>query len=408
MENLWPSFEDIAKAYRSCRLGKAASIHQTRFEANLGKNLFSLYEDIREEKYKPHPTICFIVTKPKPREIFAAHFRDRIVHHLVVSRLSPLWERNFVYSSFACRKGKGTHGALKYLQMQVRRVSQGGLRPVYALQLDLASFFVTIHRPTLCRLLTNEIRSPFLRQLVETLYLHDARPDTILRGDSALFGLIPQEKSWFSQGPEQGLPIGNLISQFGANVYLTGVDHFVQRELKPAGYLRYMDDLTLLDADPQKLEPFATKVDEWLRRSRHQALNPRKTKLSCLYDGIDYLGYHGVQTDSPQEPFQLFLKPQKKWEWIQELNSLARQEVTRYEKGHILSPKVPTRELNQSLARVNSRLGYLRHAHSFCLRADSLKRFLREATENADLPPELGEPFCPWKTKRDYTKVSPW
>jgi RNA-directed DNA polymerase len=189
MDQAWPSFDDVATAYKHCRLGKQASTHQTRFEANLGKNLLQLHQALLSEKYKPFPTICFVVTKPKPREIFAAHFRDRIVHHLVVNRLSPCWEKKFIYSSFACRKGKGTHGALRYLQTQVRRVSQGGLRPVYALQLDLASFFVTIHRPTLCQLLTKQIGNPLLHRLVETLYLHDARPSAILKGDSAFFTL---------------------------------------------------------------------------------------------------------------------------------------------------------------------------------------------------------------------------
>jgi hypothetical protein len=196
-----------------------------------------------------------------------------------------------------------------------------------------------------------------------------------------------------------------LISQFGANVYLTGVDHFVQRELKPEAYFRYMDDLTLLDSDPQKLEPLIRKIDEWLRLNRRQSLNPAKSRLSCLRDGIEYLGYHGVQTDSPKEPFQLFLKPKKKWEWIQEINSLARKKIEPFEKGHLLSPKIPSRELNQSLARVNSRLGHLRHARSFRLRKDSVERFLRDTTENLDLPRELGEPWCPWKVKRDYTKI---
>ncbi len=179
----------------------------------------------------------------------------------------------------------------------------------------------------------------------------------------------------------------------------------MQRELKPAAYLRYMDDLTLLDTDPRKLEPLTLKIDEWLHRHRKQALNPTKTKLSCLSDGIEYLGYHGKQTDSSKEPFQLFLKPQKKWEWIQELKSLTKQKIVLGEKAHILSPKIPSRKLMQALARVNSRLGCLRHARSYLLRKESLDRFIRDTTENADLPPELGEPWRLWKTKRDYTKI---
>ena len=354
----WPTFDDVTQAYRECRLGKRASVHQARFEAHLGKNLFELHRDLTTEKYRPSPVVCFVVTQPKPREIFAAHFRDRVVHHLVVSQLTTQWERKFIHGSFACRKGKGTHGALKYLQKQVRRLSQGGIRPVYALKLDLASFFVTIHRPTLCGLLTNDLsptpKNNRLRHLIQTLYLTDARRDVIMKGDQCFFDLIPPEKSWFNQGKDQGLPIGNLISQFGANVYLTELDHLIQRHLKPQAYLRYMDDLLLLDINPERLRPFEKLIGDWLVEHRHQALNPAKTVLIRLDQGIEYLGYHCVQTDTPGEPLQFFLPPKKKWAWIQSLRNLKRIDFNSIHRPHPLASTLESEQAQKALSQINS------------------------------------------------------
>jgi RNA-directed DNA polymerase len=174
-ESGWRSFESLVKAYRSCRFGKSASLHQIGFETKLGKELLGLHEEIIDGKYRPKPAVCFYISRPKPREIFASHFRDRIVHHLIISRIEPLWERRFSYSSFACRKGKGTHGALRYLQKLVRSLSQGGEKKVWALHVDLKSFFVTIDRNILVELLTQDIADPGFRNLVKSLYLTDLR-----------------------------------------------------------------------------------------------------------------------------------------------------------------------------------------------------------------------------------------
>ena len=137
----WPTFYDLLVAYKNCRLHKPENASQTQFELHLSKNLLKLHESIHNGSYKPSPSQCFIVTHPKPREIFAAAFRDRVAHHLVVSQLAPAWDRKFIYSSFACRKERGTHGAIRFLQKKVRSLSQGGYKAVHCLQLDIEKFF---------------------------------------------------------------------------------------------------------------------------------------------------------------------------------------------------------------------------------------------------------------------------
>ena len=402
MQSEWLSFDEVVQAYRECRLGKRASIHQTRFEAHLGRNLLELYRDLLSEKYRPSPVVCFVVTKPKPREIFAAHFRDRIVHHIVVSRLTPIWERKFIHSSFACRSGKGTHGALRYFQKTAREISQGGILPVYALQLDLASFFVTIHRPTLCSLLTKGLKDGCWMRLIQTLYLTDGRLGAIRKG--AFFDLIPKEKSWFSQKKDQGIPIGNLISQFGANVYLTELDHLIQRKLKPSAYIRYMDDLLLLDTDPERLRPLEAIVNDWLEAHRQQSLNPRKTRLSRLDGGIEFLGYRCMQVNSPKEPLQLFLKPNKKWEWIKTLREMAAIDF-QSERTHPLSMRIESATTQRALSRMNSKLGFLKHAETFQLRKKSIDKLVDDLSEFPGLPSQLGEAWSPLKARRDYRAI---
>jgi hypothetical protein len=162
--------------------------------------------------------------------------------------------------------------------------------------------------------------------LVSIIYRHDARRGAVRVGNPANFRLIPEGKSWFDQGPEQGIPIGNLTSQFGANVYLSALDHFVQRELRPGAYLRYMDDLLLLDRDPEKLRDKEGVINRWLERNRAQRLNTSKTHFVKLHEGITYLGYQLRQTDSSQQPLQIFPEPIKKWQLI---SALRKQEAER-------------------------------------------------------------------------------
>ena len=346
---------------------------------------------------------CFVVTEPKPREIFAAEFRDRVVHHLVITVMEPIWERKFIHSSFACRKGKGVHGALKHLQTRVREISRGGRSPVWVLQLDLARFFVSIHRPTLCQLVEKHAPFPAVRALIRVLYLHDGRAGARIRNPELHRAVIPESKSWFGQPPDRGLPIGNLTSQFGANVYLTALDHFVQRQLQPTAYLRYMDDLLLIDRDPECLRTWTDPIDEWLKIRRFQCLNPAKTRLVNLERGITYFGTRAAQTGPRSQPLQFFPTGKKKWKLIQGLRGLAdiAEEPASY-RPHPLSLMLPSREYRQGLASINSRLGSIVHTESYGFRKKALERFERDLIGPL-LPPEISlHPEPPFKAKKGY------
>lgn len=405
LDSVWPQFHDLLVAYKSCRLHKPTSASQIRFETKLAENLVSLVKELHEGKYRPSPAKCFIVTHPKPREIFAADFRDRVIHHLVVSQLEPTWDRKFIQTSFACRVGKGSHGAIAYLRKRVRELSQGGRHNVFVLQLDIEKFFVSINRPILCGLLLEHVKHPRLRAIIQAIYAHDARVGVKKGGNPNLFHLIPSGKSWFDQRPEQGIPIGNLTSQFGANVYLTALDHFIQRTLKPAAYLRYMDDFLLVDRDADKLRAMTNPIDSWLQSHRQQRLNPDKTILRLLSAGIQYLGYELRQTDTPAQPLQVFAEPLKKWRLVEALRSLENHPRPAAKRSHTLSLHLRDTEVNRELASVNSRLGTLVHARSHQLRKKSLEKFVEHTTENNVLPTEFADRWCPFEVKKGYRAI---
>lgn len=405
MSSFWPTYHDLILAYKDCRLHKPASSSQIQFEMRLAKNIGSLFDEIHSGRYCPKPAKCFVVTRPKPREIFAADFRDRVVHHVLVTQIEPIWERKFIYSSFACRSGKGQHGAIRYLQRRVREISQGGIKPVWVLQLDLEKFFVTINRSILCGLLLKHCRHDKQRELIQIIYGHDARNGAQQSGDPRSFKLIPQGKSWFGQMAAQGIPIGNLTSQFGANVYLNGLDHFVQREIKPEAYLRYMDDLLLIDRDPEKIRNKADSINRWLIDNREQQLNHNKTHFCRLSEGITYLGYRLQQTDSPKEPLQVFAEPIKKWQLVSALRELENSVFPEAYRPHPLAPRLVPKNIKQSLASVNSRLGILQHSRSFLMRKQTLDYFIKKTTENYNLPDDFASHYCPYEIKKGYRSI---
>ena len=140
------SLENIYRAYRRCRRRKRATCNALLFEQDLEENLLALHEELNSGTYAPGRSIAFLVKKPKQREIFAADFRDRVVHYLLAGYLEPAWEARFIHDSYACRKGKGTHKGVERLKGFTRKVTANGSRPAWYLQLDVRGYFVTLDR----------------------------------------------------------------------------------------------------------------------------------------------------------------------------------------------------------------------------------------------------------------------
>ncbi|MCP4198370.1 MAG: hypothetical protein GY762_14565, partial [Proteobacteria bacterium] len=152
------SSELIYRAYLDCRRRKRGTANALRFEMNLLENLLGLEEELKSGFYHPSRSVCFVNERPKPREIFAADFRDRVVHHLFVREIEPYWEKVFIHDSYASRRGKGTHGAVDRLGLFVHKVTRGGRRRAWYLQLDVANFFMTIDKNILFELVDRGLR----------------------------------------------------------------------------------------------------------------------------------------------------------------------------------------------------------------------------------------------------------
>jgi RNA-directed DNA polymerase len=285
------SLENIYRAYRRCRKQKRGTVNAMRFEQDLEENLVSLHEELTSGSYRPGRSIAFLVEKPKRREIFAADFRDRVVHHVLVGHLEPRWERRFIHDSYACRKGKGTHAGVERLRSFTRKVTANGTRRAWYLQLDVRGFFVAIDRNILYERLATKERDPAVLWLIHTLLFHEPTENCHLRrARRADFERLPAHKTLFKAAPHCGLPIGNLTSQFFANVYLDALDQFVKHRLKARYYVRYCDDIVLLSAERALLEEWEAEIGEFLSNELRLTLNARR-RLRPVSDGIDFLGY---------------------------------------------------------------------------------------------------------------------
>lgn len=283
-------FRDLVQAYYDCRRSKRNSASALAFEANLERNLSQLHSDLIAGTYRPGRSICFVVTRPKPREVWAADFRDRIVHHLLYNRIGASIEATFIADSCACIPGRGTLYAAKRLESKIRSATQNWARPVHYLKLDLANFFVSIDKQILAGQLEARIHEPWWRALALQVLWHDPREDFEVRSPRHLFNKVPQHKRLTAQPARLGLPIGNLSSQFFANVYLDALDQFVKHRLRCRHYVRYVDDFVLLHESPQQLNTWLAEINAFLP-TLGAKLNPSKTILQPVDRGVDFVGH---------------------------------------------------------------------------------------------------------------------
>lgn len=367
------TFEKIYQAYLDCRKRKRNTINALKFEIDLERNLFQLQKELETKTYKPGRSICFVVTDPSPREIFAASFRHRVIHHVLINEIEKIGEKIFIFDSLSCRKNKGTHLAIKRLKMFIRKITENYKNKAFYLQLDISGFFMNIDHNVLYSIFEKMILKqnksfPWktdILWLAKTIIFYDPIKNYIIKGNPDLFKLIPPRKSLFKSSKDKGLPIGNYSSQFFGNLYLNKLDQFIKRDLQCKYYLRYVDDFILLDKNKEKLKYLKDKINDFLKQKLDLQLNLEKTKIQPLNKGIDFLGY--------------FLK----------LNySLVRKRIVKNLKNklyninflnHNQSPKI--KNLKKILAMINSYYGHFRHAGSFNLRKDIYENNLGELRE---------------------------
>jgi len=265
----------------------------SEFTEHLESNLLGMSKTLTNHTYQVGQFTCFPIIDPKLREVWAADFKDRIIHHLLVSNIEPIWERIFIHDSYACRTAKGAHKAIKKIK-QILAVSRDRTisgSPLYYLHVDIRGFFTSIDKDILFTILSRKIKHPDLVYLMKLIIFHDPKSDYIIKGNEGILRDIPPHKSLFCVPNGKGLPIGNYTSQFFANVYLNELDQHAKRTLKCRHYFRYMDDVLIIDHEQSDLCIIAKQINIFLIEKLKIELHPKKTILQKVETGIDFLGY---------------------------------------------------------------------------------------------------------------------
>ena len=280
-KNLYPqvhTFANLYAAYRAARRGKRDKQQVYAFEWAYEDELLRLEEELAAQTYSPGAYTNFYIIDPKRRLISAAPFRDRVVHHALCQVIEPIFERRFIYDSYANRVGKGTHRALD-------RCQEFSQRYRYVLQGDVVQFFPSIDHLILRELLARPIADAQCMGLIDRILDSGAG----IHAQDYHMQWFPEDDLLAAARP-RGLPIGNLTSQFWANVLLNELDQCVKRELHCRAYLRYVDDFLLFGDDKRELWDWKAAIAGFLGGLR-LVPHPRKSLVYPVRDGIPFLGF---------------------------------------------------------------------------------------------------------------------
>ncbi len=270
------SFRNLELAYKKARKGKRNKKSVQDFEFDLERNLLELKHELETGTYRPRPLKQFVIRDPKTRLISASDFRDRVVYHALCNIIQPIFEKTFIYDSHANQINKGSSKAVERFDIFKRKVSENGRlvnKPLdnnmvvgYVLKADIKHFFDTVDHQVLMVCIKKKIKDGKVLELIQK----------ILDNHTTQTG--------------KGMPIGNLTSQFFANLYLNELDYFVKHELKVKFYIRYVDDFVLLDKSKEKLEKVKTQINEFLN-TINLKLHPEKSQIYPLHKGVKFLGF---------------------------------------------------------------------------------------------------------------------
>lgn len=358
---------DLRAAYRQARRHKANTGSCIRCSMNIEEELDELALSILDGSYTMRPSICFAVSNPVLREVIAADFRDRIIHHYIYDYLNPQLERELIEDCYSCRDGKGTGYGVDRLEHHIRSCSRNYTRECWCLQLDISGYFMSIDRELLCakalalmervgrrrnesgQRLADLPKHRLVEQLLRKVIMHNPLENCEVRDSQGLFARLPRSKSLRYAPEGVGLPIGNLTSQMFSNLYMNGFDQWVKRCLKVKHYGRYVDDSFYISTDKEWLKTLVDRIDGYLQEHLRIRLNRSKTKLTEVRKGVTFLGVH--------------LKPYRRYVKNKTLKRIRRQarEMESISQLQLSNEHVRMRLLCQA----NSMLGMLNHTRSY-------------------------------------------
>jgi len=351
------SWENLYKAYENAARGKWYRDDVVRFSANLEEELINLQNHLIYQTYKVGRYREFYVYEPKKRLIMALDFRDRVVQWAIYQQLEPLFDKQFIYDSYGCRKGKGTHRAADRLQYWIRAVSR---KPEdwYYLKLDISKYFYRVDHECLMRILRSKIDDERLLWLLKTII------DCEHTAFGLPLGVDPDQCKPEDRLYTVGMPIGNLTSQLFANIYLNELDQYAKHELKLRYYIRYMDDIIILHPDKKYLASVKDDLEIFLNEKLRLNLN-KKTAIRKVKTGIEFVGFRIFPTHRK-------LKKKSLRKMKSRLKYLAKQ----YQKGNVGFETVHS--------SVMSYFGTMKHFNSYGLRRYLSRKIKFQKGENSE------------------------
>ncbi len=340
------SYDNLELAYRKARKRKSSRPDVQEFELKLKENLQKLQQELVTETYQPLPLKTFILRDPKTRKISKSDFRDRVVHHAICNLIEPIFEKRFIYDSYANRKGKGTSAALKRFNQFKRKASSNGMKVRdasgkkynnnyvrgYVLKADIRKYFDYVDHDILILILSKKIADRKLIKLIGKILANHNTPHL-----------------------GKGMPLGNLTSQFFANIYLNELDMFVKHQLKAKHYLRYVDDFVIFHKDKRVLQEHKERINLFLKWNLLLELHPQKSRIKQLSRGLDFVGYRIFY-------YYILLRKRNRRKIEQQLN-----EIEKLYKDKAISKET----IDQTL---NGWFGYLNGSNTHNLRQKMLKR----------------------------------
>lgn len=290
------SLEEFFEAYYDCRKRKRNTVNAANFESrNYRGQLNKLCTEVNNGTYKIGQSICFVVTYPKKREIFAADFRDRIVHHVLINKLEPIFEECFINDNYSCRAGRGTLFGIQRLKQQIFEASEGYTRDCYIGKFDIKGFFMSINKNLLWKSLESLICCKYDKPdlglvlgLVKQIVLHKPQNNCYRKSPIEFWNNIPPDKSLFTCDPDCGLPIGNITSQLFANYFMNDFDHLMVSLFQ--WYGRYVDDFYVIARTKEEITSRIEMIRKYLEQELKLTLHPDKFYIQHYTKGVKFIG----------------------------------------------------------------------------------------------------------------------
>ena len=301
---------NLFNAFKKASLHKKNRTYVKIFKSKLEENITELRDLLLERKYKPQSSICFIVNYPKKREVFAANFRDRIIHHLYFNMTHKLFENTLIYDCYSCIKGKGTHFGIQRLKKHILSESNNYKEDCYVLKMDIKGYFMHIDRKLLIKIVNDTLDKEryhkvekgnydtwddildfdFIKYLTNEIILYDPTKNCIFKSQKCEWVGLPSSKSLFGMKEDFGLPIGNLTSQLFSNIFMNKLDQYVKRELHCKHYGRYVDDFYIVSKNKAFLHKIIPLIQKFLKEELHLDINCGKTTITNVKYGVEFLG----------------------------------------------------------------------------------------------------------------------